>query len=87
MKNTFGFLTALLASFATSLAAQPSQSINPADQIMPVVHCSDFEFTGDGDEPMWNSAGWTDLNAQTHSVNYLTRFKIMYSDSGIYCLF
>ena len=54
---------------------------------MPVVHCSDFELTGDGNESAWNSAQWTTLNLQQPGVPYETRFRIMYSDSGIYCLY
>lgn len=87
MKNTSGLLTSILAFAVTALSAQPSESINPADQIMAVVHCSDFELTGDGNESAWNSAKWTSLNQQQQGASYETRIKIMYSDSGIYCLY
>jgi hypothetical protein len=87
MKNTSGLLTAILAFAASALAAQPTGSSRPADHIMPVVHCSNFELTGDGNESAWSSAQWTVLNPQQPGVSYETRFKIMYSDSGIYCLY
>ncbi len=87
MKNTSGLLTAILAFAASALAAQPTVSSSPADHIMPVVHCSDFQLTGDGNESAWSSAQWTVLNPQQPGVSYETRFKIMYSDSGIYCLY
>ena len=44
--------------------------------------------TGDGNSAAWNSAEWLVLPKRDGGpVNYLTRFKIMYSDSGIYCLY
>ena len=83
MKNTSGLLTAILAFAASALAAQPTASSSPADHIMPVVQCSDFELTGDGNESAWSSAQWTTLNPRQPDFPYETRFKIMYSDSGI----
>jgi hypothetical protein len=87
MKNIPGLFTVFLAFVASALSAQSSVDSNPAGQILPVVHCFDFELTGDGEEPAWKSAPWTTLNLQQHSVSYETRFRIMYSDSGIYCLY
>jgi hypothetical protein len=87
MKNIPGLLTAILAFAASALSAQPTANSNPADHTMPVVYCPDFELTGDGNETAWSSAQWTILNRQQPGVPYETRFKIMYSDSGIYCLY
>jgi hypothetical protein len=87
MKNTSRLLTAIFAFAAFALSAQPTGNSNPADHILPVVRCSDFELIGDGNEPAWSSAQWTTLNRQQPGIPYETRFKIMYSDSGIYCLY
>ncbi len=87
MKNISGLLTAFLLVAASALMAQPSGSSNPADQVMPVIKCPDFVLTGDGSDPAWNSARWTILNPQQPDSRYTTKFRIMYSNSGIYCLY
>jgi hypothetical protein len=64
-----------------------TQSGNPADNILKVSKCTDFEVTGDGSNANWQKSAWTDL-VQNQSVSpYRTKFKILYSDSGIYCLY
>jgi len=45
MKNTSGLLSVILAFAFSVLAAQPTDNSNPADHIMPVVRCSNFELT------------------------------------------
>lgn len=87
MKNKPVILTVVLALAVSALVAQPSQSANPADQIIHVVRCPDFDLKGDGNEKAWNSAQWNTLTRQNKGVPYETRFRIMYSESGIYCLY
>jgi hypothetical protein len=86
MKNIQGLLAALFSLAAFTLAAQPAGNFNPADHVIPVVKCPDFQLTGDGNETAWNSAQWIALNGQ-QGIQYDTRLRIMYSDSGIYCLY
>jgi hypothetical protein len=52
-----------------------------------IMFSSDFELTGKGDHPEWDKATWVILNQLGTTSPYKTRFKIMYSDSGIYCLY
>jgi hypothetical protein len=48
----------------------------------------DFEVTGDGRANAWSSAIWIDLHKRAAaSHNYTTRFKTLYSETGIYFLF
>jgi hypothetical protein len=48
----------------------------------------DFVVTGEANSAAWQNAEWLVLPRRDGSpVNYRTRFKIMYSDSGIYCLY
>ena len=61
-----------------------SQSV---DTIIKVVKCTDFKITGDGSSANWNQAKWIILNPLQKGPAYETLFKIMYSDSGIYCLY
>lgn len=54
---------------------------------LKVAKSKDFALTGDGKSADWNSAQWIDLPQRSGSTKYLTRLKLLYSDSGIYCLF
>ncbi len=87
MKQTTGLLTAIILFAASAIRAQQSGSSNPADQILPVIHCSDFTLTGDGNESAWNSAQWISMSQKKPDIRYKTEFKILYSNSGIYCLY
>jgi hypothetical protein len=60
---------------------------NPADSVLPVVKCTDFKINGVGSNSEWNKTQWVTLNQLNSHSPYFTRFKIMYSDSGIYCLY
>ena len=60
---------------------------NPADNILRVIKCADFEVDGKGSDPEWDKSGWESLTQYQSASPYKTRFKIMYSESGIYCLY
>ena len=63
------------------------QTGDPADSVIPVQRCNDFEITGDGGNNEWAKAAWIDLSRNGSTVAYVTRLKIMYSKTGIYCLY
>jgi hypothetical protein len=47
----------------------------------------DFPVSGDGRSPNWTAAEWHSLRrAGSGTADYRTRFKVLYSDSGIYFL-
>ncbi|MES1216798.1 MAG: carbohydrate-binding family 9-like protein [Bacteroidota bacterium] len=54
-----------------------------------VVHrCNDFVVTGKGESPEWEKAKWTALDKiDTGGKENKTRFKILYSSTGVYVLF
>lgn len=55
---------------------------------LKVAHCADFPVTGRGDARQWESARWTQLNRRGEGGHaYTARFKMLYSDSGVYVLF
>jgi hypothetical protein len=61
----------------------------PADQrpSLTVKPTSDFEVTGTGDNPAWKLAEWTSLRRrQADGHPYDTRFKMLYSTTGLYFL-
>ncbi len=81
------FVVFILAWAVTGiLQAQPVLPEHPADSIMMVVHTADFRITGDGSAPEWAKAQWQVLQ-QPGTKRYETRVRVMYSDSGIYCLY
>jgi hypothetical protein len=56
--------------------------------VLKVKHTKDFAITGDGSAASWDDAAWLTLpQRNTASVAYQTQVKVLYSDSGIYCLY
>lgn len=65
-----------------------SSTYTGGEGIWKIKHTKDFDITGDGSAANWNNAGWLTL-PQRNSTNiaYQTQVKLLYSDSGIYCLY
>jgi hypothetical protein len=78
-------LTILIAVFMVQSGS--GQSGNPADHVLKVSKCDDFVLSGDGSNTEWQKASWTDLMQNQSKSPYKTRFKILYSATGIYCLY
>ncbi len=79
-------LTGLLPSIAASLLADDMN--NHPRPTLAVRSCEDFEVTGLGDHDAWNKAEWTSLNQRgTDPHKYTARFKMLYSQQGLYVLF
>ena len=54
---------------------------------LTVKATADFEVTGSGDHAAWKAADWTPLRRrQPDGHPYDTRFKMLYSDTGLYFL-
>ena len=52
-----------------------------------VKKCTDFSLTGTGDNPLWQQSDWVPMSLLDESdLEYETRFKMLYSDKGIYVL-
>jgi hypothetical protein len=64
-----------------------AQGISKKDGVMSLKHTVDFEVTGAGDAAAWKKTDWVPLVKRKGEANYLTEAKLLYSDSGIYCLF
>jgi hypothetical protein len=85
MKGILYLVAALLPVFT-----KPVRDESKVVQSEPLVvsKCSDFEISGKGDHAEWKKAAWhslTRLDSAGH--DYATRFRIMYSATGIYVLF
>ncbi len=60
----------------------------PDSTVLIVNKTSDFKITGDGSSPNWQHEEWLPLATRKVSgTGYLTKLKLLYSDSGIYCLY
>ena len=58
------------------------------DTPMIVHSCVNFAVTGMGDDPEWNKAKWEPLTKiDSQGPENATKFKILYSSTGIYVLF
>lgn len=80
MLKSITLLIAILALGSNCL----SQDIS--NQPLRVKHTMEFEISGDGSNKAWESATWNTL-APTDNQTQKTRFKILYSETGIYFLF
>ncbi|HEV3221272.1 MAG TPA: carbohydrate-binding family 9-like protein [Puia sp.] len=74
--------------FFVSLPALTLRSQSLSSSVLSVNKTKDFEITGDGTAVNWNEEKWLPLlKRNEHGDIYLTKMKILYSDSGIYCLY
>ena len=66
-----------------------SETRNNEPGSIKIVKSPDFEITGSGQAPEWNNTKWEDIPQRNNNeaVNYRTRVKIVYSETGIYFLF
>ncbi len=68
--------------------ALPATPATPSAPQLTVKHCDDFEVTGQGDATAWQRTQWVELQRRPLAVHdYTARFKILYSDLGVYVLF
>lgn len=86
MKNQTTAL--LLLPLLYGCAAEPSAPATDGPWITTVVKATaDFEVTGDGSNLAWAKAQWQPLKRRPGcELAYETRFKILYSKTGIYVL-
>lgn len=53
-----------------------------------IKKCSDFKVTGDGSSGQWSNTEWIYLSTQEGTISkYITRVKVLYSETGLYFLF
>jgi hypothetical protein len=75
-------LLALTSGYDGRVQAQPQE--RPKLAVKPV---DDFEVTGAGDHAAWKQAEWTSLRRRQQDGHpYDTRFKVVYSSTGLYFL-
>lgn len=84
------------AAASAAVPGQAASATNPGPTVpapstppsMTVKRCADFSITGTGEAAAWQSTDWVTLQPRPkHQHNYASRFKLLYSSSGIYVLF
>lgn len=83
-----GVVTAtLLFAFAGVLTAADLDT-DTSEPILTVRACENFSISGRGDHPEWEKAEWVPLHRRPDGPHeYTARFKMLYSDTGVYVLF
>lgn len=82
MKAPF-FITVFLSLFFFQASGQPVEV-----PVWLVKKTNDFLFSGDGASQEWTKTDWVELSRRKNDqVAYQTAVKLLYSETGIYCLF
>jgi hypothetical protein len=77
----------LVSHTANICKTQGGSLLEPWGDTLKVKHTADFEIRGDGSAANWKNSDWSELSKSEGDVSYKTRIKMLYSDSGIYCLY
>jgi hypothetical protein len=79
-----GFEPATYPSAPARSAPSPAQ----AGRSIEIKRSADFEICGQGTAAPWETTGWIEIPRRTQGrVDYSTRVRILYSETGIYFLF
>jgi hypothetical protein len=82
-----GMLTLMFLATAASRYDAAVNAQTPQRPQLTVPMVADFEVTGAGDHANWARAEWTPLRRrQPEAHAYDTRFKVLYSNTGLYFL-
>ena len=88
MTLPFSFFSVFFLLCAGPSVAQTPARGGAAGETLHVRHTADFVVTGEGNATEWNQTDWVVLPRRTGASGpEQTRIKILYSDSGIYCLY
>ena len=90
MKTLFSNLSIfILLLMLTSYNNQPAETKDP-EVAYTVAKTSDFTVTGDGSSQNWAKAEWLQLTQRRPAEvdhSRVTKAKMLYSETGVYCLF
>ena len=86
--NSRNVISVVLLLFLLALRPDFIDGQRSDSAFLEVNKTSDFKITGDGSATNWQSEKWLIL-PERHSGGaiYETKLKLLYSDSGIYCLY
>lgn len=55
--------------------------------VLHIKKTTDFEINGKGDGKNWSQTSFVNLTHRKGNKHYASKFKILYSDNGVYCLY
>lgn len=84
MISTFSKFCLALILIPALLFAQETDRTN---NVLSVKKTANFDISGSGSATEWNSADWIPLQKRKGEADYMTRAKLLYSETGIYALF
>lgn len=87
MKNTFGLIKLIFIPLICFLVSNTKAQV--ADSTTWVVQkTKDFVLNGNGNAEEWNTTDYLELPKRRNgAMDYKTKMKILYSETGIYCLY
>ena len=87
MKNAFGLIKLIFIPLICFLASNTKAQV--ADSTTWVVKkTKDFVLNGNGNAVEWNATNYLELPKRRNgAMDYKTKMKILYSETGIYCLY
>lgn len=87
MKNAFGLIKLIFIPLICFLASNTKAQV--ADSTTWVVKkTKDFVLNGNGKAVEWNATDYLELPKRRNgAIDYKTKMKILYSETGIYCLY
>lgn len=87
MKNAFGLIKLIFLSFFFFLAFN-SNGQSKDSTTWVVKKTKDFVLNGNGNATEWNATDYLELPKRRNgAMDYKTKMKILYSETGIYCLY
>jgi Carbohydrate family 9 binding domain-like len=88
MTQFLKIISSLLMIAPAYAVAQATHEHTGSEAVLKVKHIADFVITGDGSAANWNNTAWVTLPQRSGTaLGYQTQIKVLYSDSGIYCLY
>lgn len=86
MKTLFLLIVIFLSNGSYRIAGRIDNEKN--NQTLLVRKCNDFTLSGKGDNSEWQKAAWNVLTKlDSGGTSYESKFKILYSATGLYLLF
>lgn len=85
MQFLYFFLNIICVFYFFNPINEKQQTLS--EKTLIVKKCKDFDLNGKGDNPQWNLVNWTHMSLlEGAEETYETKFKVLYSDKGIYVL-
>jgi hypothetical protein len=87
MKNAFGLIKLIFIPLISLLVSNTKAQVTDSTTWV-VQKTKDFVLNGNGNAVEWNATNYLELPKRRNgAMDYKTKMKILYSETGIYCLY